>query len=64
MCDYEIRVKNLPGQGKRTRKRRNREFNPNLDAILANARNPLGELPSDFFTNPRKYRKDDSEISQ
>jgi hypothetical protein len=64
MCDYEVRIKSAPGQGKKRRKKKMREFNPNLNTLAANAKNPTGELPKDFSTNPRKYRKHDSEISR
>jgi len=64
MCECEIKIKNPPGKGRKKRKKKMRELKPNLNAILANARNHLGRLPDDFSTNPRKYRKDDSEISR
>lgn len=51
-------------KGRKRSKKKMRKFDPNLDALAANARNPLGKLPDDFFTNPRKYRKDGSEISR
>lgn len=40
----------------RAGKKKNRRFEPNLDTIMSGLRNPTGELPKDFFTNPRKYR--------
>jgi hypothetical protein len=62
MCDCRMEIKNSPRKGKRQKKMRG--FNPNIDTLSSNYRNPLGELPKDFFTNPRKYRKPDSEISR
>jgi len=64
MRDYKVGIENSSGKGRKKRNKKMREFDPNLDTLAANARNPLGKLPSDFFSNPRKYRKSDSEISQ
>lgn len=65
MCDCKMERISSPGEGKRGkgRKKKFRKFEPNLDTLTRNSKNPLGIFPDDFFTNPQKYRKPDSGIS-
>ena len=68
MCDSEVRRISLPGRGKGrrsiSRKKKCQELEPNLNVLIRNSQNPIEKLPTDFFNNPRKYRKPDFEISQ
>jgi hypothetical protein len=54
------------------RKKEKIEFSPNIDTLSLNARQCCGGIglrcddgiPEDFFTNPERYRKPDSDITR
>lgn len=62
MCDCAIII--VKKENKKTQKKKFRLVEPNPVTLTSNSRNPLGTLPDDFASNPRKYRKPDSEISR
>lgn len=62
MCDCSIVI--VEEQNDKKRRKNFRRVDPNLTTLTSNARNPQGNLPDDFATNPRKYRKSDLEISR
>jgi|WetSurMetagenome_2_1015567.scaffolds.fasta_scaffold930441_2 hypothetical protein len=64
MRDYKVGIENSSGKVKKQSKKKMRKLEPNLDTLLSGVRNPMCSLPDDFFSNPRQYRKDNSEISQ